>query len=329
MIISRFVFAGLADTLIDFSAPNGTNNYEDLSASLTAYAKVNSTLVCGIEDSMAFPLTGSAQVYIDFNDDEIFQSSESVGGLNPVNSVLAAFPVTIPPYSDTGLHRMRVIFSYGNGTYGGGTYPYLDPCAVSLYGDVRDYTVDIESYPFFPGGSSRSIRACLSTPTPIDSLLSVYNQAAGHTEQWTILSYPYHGTLAGFPKTMTSTGGVVTPTGLSYTGAPDYSGDDEFAVRVYDAQARPLHRCYNSRDGRHQLHNRRICYRHGYINHAFRRYSRRGTWSSSLTQRSQQLMLITTPCYRKINKRSSYYHLFSYGQHLWHYQYQHGTTGCS
>ena len=138
-VIARFVFAGLIDTLIDFSSPNGTNNYEDFSATLTAYAAVNSTVVCGIQDSMAFPNTGSAQVYIDFNDDQIFESSESVGGLNPVNNVLAAFPVTIPPYSDTGLHyvmrgdiqlrkRERMAAEY--------TRPWA-PALCPLYGDVR------------------------------------------------------------------------------------------------------------------------------------------------------------------------------------------------
>jgi hypothetical protein len=77
LIIGKFVFAGLVDSLIDFSLPNGTNNYEDLTGTYMAYAKANSTVICGIRDSLGY---GSAQVYIDFNDDQIFEASESVGG---------------------------------------------------------------------------------------------------------------------------------------------------------------------------------------------------------------------------------------------------------
>ena len=232
IIIGKFVFAGLVDSLIDFTRPNGTNNYSDLTSVFTAYASVNSTVICGIRDSLNY--VGSAQVYIDFNNDEIFEPSESVGGMASVDSIITAFYVTIPPYADTGMHRMRVIFSYGSGTYGGGVYPHLDPCAVSFYGDVRDYSVDIQNYPFFTGGRTPSVRACQNTPTPVDSVLKVYNHATGDVERWTILSYPYHGTLSGFPYTVTTNGDSIVPLGLSYTGAYEYNGDDEFTVRVYD-----------------------------------------------------------------------------------------------
>ena len=61
-----------------------------------------------------------------------------LGGMSVVDSILTQFDITIPPYVDTGYHRMRVIFSYGGGAFGGGTCPHLDPCTVSLYGDLRD-----------------------------------------------------------------------------------------------------------------------------------------------------------------------------------------------
>ncbi len=56
---------------------------------------------------------------------------------------------------------------------------------------------------------------------------------AAQAETWSVVSAPAHGTLVA-AYTTTSTGGILTPTGLSYTPAPGYTGNDSFKVSVTD-----------------------------------------------------------------------------------------------
>ncbi len=94
------------------------------------------------------------------------------------------------------------------------------------------------NYPVsFVGGSSRSINICQdSTATALNSLLAISDTDAGQTEVWSIYTLPSHGTLSGFSFTATSSGGSVTPSGLSYTPAIGYSGMDSFKISVSDCR---------------------------------------------------------------------------------------------
>ena len=148
--ITQFKIIGAAGTTLnDVSSCTG-HGYEDktsLSVTLDRGATYIATLASG---SSGYGM--DAQTWIDFNDDAVFEASESVGGLNYYASTGNTDTLTIPATATTGIHRMRLVTSYDGYSY---YYPYLDPCTVGYeYGDARDYMVNIVS-------SS----ACSGTPT--------------------------------------------------------------------------------------------------------------------------------------------------------------------
>jgi hypothetical protein len=86
----------------------------------------------------------------------------------------------------------------------------------------------------FTGGHSQSMSICQDAgASSINSLAAVSDTYVGHTVNWSLVSGPFHGTASATYST-TSTGGVLTPSGLTYTPATAYSGMDTFKIRVAD-----------------------------------------------------------------------------------------------
>lgn len=83
---------------------------------------------------------GTAKIWIDFNNDLVFQPSDSVSShvLLPINSLQYPFTISIPSNADTGIHRMRVRRSR-NSSAGNN----IDPCTIQVYGESHDYNVRI------------------------------------------------------------------------------------------------------------------------------------------------------------------------------------------
>lgn len=83
---------------------------------------------------------GAGEAWIDFNQNSIFELSESIGtwtGIPP--TAISNFNFTVPGTSTMGQTRMRIIQQEG----GGATIP-LDPCASFTWGSVTDFLVDIQ-----------------------------------------------------------------------------------------------------------------------------------------------------------------------------------------
>ena len=98
--------------------------------------------------------------------------------------------------------------------------------------------------PVFTGGASQNLSVCINaTATAINSLLAVSDVDVAQTETWSLIAAPVHGTAVA-AYTAASTGGTVTPTGLTYTPAAGYSGADSFFVRVSDGLAADTHFVY-------------------------------------------------------------------------------------
>ncbi len=91
--------------------------------------------------------------------------------------------------------------------------------------------------PVFTGGSNQSISGCRDQNISINSYLAIIDSDAGQTETWSIAAAPLNGSLSGFSSTGMSTGGMMTPTGLSYTPATGFTGFDTFVVNVSDGIA--------------------------------------------------------------------------------------------
>lgn len=88
--------------------------------------------------------------------------------------------------------------------------------------------------PLFTGGHLQLMTICENAiAVPIDYLLPVIDSDIGQTETWSLLSAPWHGS-AVVTYTTTSTGGVLTPSGLSYTPSAGYWGTDTFRVKADD-----------------------------------------------------------------------------------------------
>ncbi len=140
--INLFQVNGASGTVLIDSAGCTGSGYEDrhLDSMMTC------TLNPGGTYSMVLTNSGSpfySQVWIDYNDDYSFDSSEILSGANGwMRTTTLSF--TVPSGASTGYHRMRLVNEYGSTTY---RYPAMRPCMGSTYSmaDARDYTVYVGS----------------------------------------------------------------------------------------------------------------------------------------------------------------------------------------
>jgi type IX secretion system substrate protein/outer membrane protein Omp28 len=87
---------------------------------------------------------------------------------------------------------------------------------------------------YFTGGHTQTMSVCEnSAATSINTLLAAFDSNTGTTVDWSVFVGASHGTLVATYST-TSTGGTLTPTGLSYTPAPGFYGVDNFKIIVAD-----------------------------------------------------------------------------------------------
>ncbi|MFI5196382.1 MAG: T9SS type A sorting domain-containing protein [Chitinophagales bacterium] len=161
--------------------------------------------------------------------------------------------------SDQGNYRIRKVDASniittiaGNGTqgYSGDGGPataakinnvdgvYMDVPGNLYIADAYNYRVRKVIFgnhpPYFTGGPVQNLSVCQNaTLIPVNSLLAVIDTDAGQTETWSLTTPPAHGTVVA-SYSATSTGGMLTPTGLSYTPVGGYTGADVFNVTVSD-----------------------------------------------------------------------------------------------
>ena len=87
--------------------------------------------------------------------------------------------------------------------------------------------------PAFSAGHTQSLDACRDSTTAINSLLTVIETDVNQELTWSVLQPPANGTLLADYNTL-STGGAVSPMGLTYTPSTGYVGADSFRVQLYD-----------------------------------------------------------------------------------------------
>ena len=118
--------------------PNTTDGYYDEYASTSVTMRAGSSYTATLNGGGYYYYYTSAQIWIDLNDNDVFESSESVGGITYFGYYTGTASISIPPSATVGTHRMRVL----NDMFGY-TYPSLDPCGNDYYGDAKDYKVVI------------------------------------------------------------------------------------------------------------------------------------------------------------------------------------------
>lgn len=161
-LMQNFSLAGYGGTSINDYGPVAipANGYEDRT---TAVDTINLQQGTGYEGhvTQSGPFT-HGQVWIDFNDDDIFEPSESVSAVFGYTGNQAAtiyyFTVTVPFTAPLGIHRMRVRFLFNNLNWSSAS---LDPCSsvndnvgdtsTNANGTTRDYDVNIVAPPACTG----------------------------------------------------------------------------------------------------------------------------------------------------------------------------------
>lgn len=163
-------------------------------------------------------------------------------------------------FSDQGNSRIRKITASGIITtiagsgvrgYGGDTGPATSAMLNSAAGiyianncsnniliaDQTNHRVRVitNNYnaPVFSAGHSQSLDVCRDSATAINSLLNVTEPDANQELTWSVLQAPANGAVSAYYSAL-STGGTMTPTGLTYTPTTGYVGTDSFKIQLYD-----------------------------------------------------------------------------------------------
>ncbi len=126
-----------ANTSINFTGCPGVSGVQDVTTQV-ADLLTNNPYTANIQfGTCGGNYNGAGEAWIDFNGDNIFQASESIGtwsGTPP--TTLSAFSFTVPAAATIGSTRMRVI------QWEGGTTP-LNPCGTYTWGSAMDFGITI------------------------------------------------------------------------------------------------------------------------------------------------------------------------------------------
>jgi hypothetical protein len=121
--------SGATVLLTDPKACPLSSPYTDQSSSITGSLAPGQTYTVAVGSGNADPV--STQLWIDFNNDGIFQSTESLGGITNFSGA-STFTITIPANETPGIYRLRVAVAYDNGFTSGHSlypnYPNIEPC---------------------------------------------------------------------------------------------------------------------------------------------------------------------------------------------------------
>jgi hypothetical protein len=85
---------------------------------------------------------------------------------------------------------------------------------------------------YFTQGHRQNLAICENSPAvPVNSYLAIYDYATGARDEWNVISGPAHGA-AAVTYDAISSGSSYLPTGLTYTPAAGFAGNDTLIVRV-------------------------------------------------------------------------------------------------
>ena len=136
-----------ATSLVDVSNPS-TSGYNDLTDNVNLGTV---TLYRGLTHSLTINSGGlnnpyECYVYIDYNNDGTFQTSELAGSSSSVGASATITLSVVPATAVTGVCRMRMVGDYNAAP--------ASACAAMTYGESRDYLVNIVPQPTLTGTSS-------------------------------------------------------------------------------------------------------------------------------------------------------------------------------
>ncbi len=177
---------GSSGTLVDTLGCTGSG-YEDHHTLTT----MTCSFAPGGTYSAAFtgssPSPKNCQMWIDFDNDGTFASSESIGGANSWGYT-ASITLTIPSGVSAGSFRMRLCEEYAGSVH----YPSMNPCMGAssyMFADARDYTISIASSSSgcsgTPSGGSATATTTYSCGSNVKTLTDAgASTGSGITYQW-------------------------------------------------------------------------------------------------------------------------------------------------
>ena len=126
---------GESGTSISFSGCPGVLGVQDLT-NLTATLNAGNSYTLNVQfGTCGGNYAGAGEAWIDFNGDQIFDASESIGTWNGTPpTTLSTFNLNVPAGVINGTTRMRIM------QWEGGNLP-LDPCGSYSWGSVMDFSI--------------------------------------------------------------------------------------------------------------------------------------------------------------------------------------------
>ncbi len=123
---------------------------------------------------------GNIAVWLDFNGNDTFETKEKIGEVNDIPaSTQDSIYFNVPSNADSGLTKMRVVFSY--------YYTKITACQNLYYGDCEDYNINIKYVPCTSpptAGSVISDKNNVCTSNTFILSLQGASVGAGQSYQW-------------------------------------------------------------------------------------------------------------------------------------------------
>lgn len=140
MDISNFTLAG-ATVTVNNSTLCSTNGYGDYTSLGHPDLIQGQTYSINVSTSYAIPNFCNVRIWIDYNNDGTFSSSEEIATTNGNGLALSGsstFSFSVPFSATTGLRRMRARLVYAGSTA-------IDPCTLENFGETEDYQIEVVS----------------------------------------------------------------------------------------------------------------------------------------------------------------------------------------
>jgi len=188
---SNYLCCGMS--ISNVTTTNGITNFNNTSGVASAsYANYMPSIVASQYQGQTLTISATStnygfdfNVYIDYNDNGVFDASELVLQMtNGTSPGTATGNIAIPANANPGTHQMRI-----RGEYYGSGYP-TGPCTQLQYGETEDYGITIVIPPPCSGTPTPG-NTVISTPCPsvcsgVNFTLSLQNvpSTTGNTYQW-------------------------------------------------------------------------------------------------------------------------------------------------
>ena len=210
MYIHPLNLTGSVGSISDGTSCGGSGYEDETSLSCTLYKGGTYTVSIGTGSSYSMYY----QMWIDFNGDGTFQTTESVGGNTSPFLTSGTVSISVPTTVPSGTFRMRIVGDY---QYDGYSYPTMNPCMSGYnYGDSRDYKIIIA-----PPPPSASVTPTSLAFGPVTTGTSSATQSFSLSGSYLL---PASGSFtvtapSNFLISSTGTSGWTSSYNVSYTGA--------------------------------------------------------------------------------------------------------------